>query len=308
MGTVSSLMKVDKSQPVTTTIVKSVSEPQENSESNADNSARNQQQRQAGASSQSQLLNLAKHFCLDGGLKPPGKQMPIEDRSDRRDRYNHLRRQQNMETIIEKSLHYCSNTSASDRADPDWFDSFVELAERVSNPTMQELWAKILAGEITQPGMFSLKALQAFRNLSLNDAKLFGKACSLAVKDGSKKNIRIISGCYQQPGLFNMLDKQREMQVGLSQFGISYGEVLTLADHHLLFSQETELHALNKGEEIALKYNGQPLVLSALKNQCVLKFYKFTPVGAELAQLIADKPDEKFLTHLKSQLSRHFSC
>jgi len=298
-------MKIDKSSPQTPVVIndKNTSPTVNDQNTNSEQ----QQPKKGHASAQFQLLNLAKHFCLDGSLRPIEKQMPLEDRSERRELFRHLRRQQNMEKVIEKSLQYCSNTEVGDRADADWFDAFVELAERVSNPTMQELWAKILAGEITRPGAYSLKALQAFKNLSLHDAKLLGKACSLAVKDNGKKNIRIISGCYQQPGLFNMLDKNRESHIGLSQFGFSYGEVLTLADHHLIFSQETELYPLNKGEELALKYNGQPIILSARKNNCILKFYKFTPVGAELAQLIADKPDEAFLTHLKGQLSNHFN-
>ncbi|WP_448213192.1 TIGR03899 family protein [Colwellia sp. MEBiC06753] len=285
---------VDDKAPVT------VDSPTESQQSSNQNSKH--------ASSQSQLLNLAKHFGLDGGLRPADKQAPIDERSERRDRFNHIRRQQNIEKIIEKSLHYCASDQVADRADPDWFDSFIDLAERISNSTMQELWAKILAGEVSQPGSFSLKALQAFKNLSLHDAKLFGKACALAVKDNGKKNIRILSGCYQKPGLFNMLNKHREAHIGLSHFGFSYGEVLTLADHHLLFSQETELYPMAQGDEIALKYNGTPLVLTAKKHQSILKFYKFTPVGAELAQLIADKPDEKFLNHMKAQLSHHFSC
>ncbi|MFD2167543.1 TIGR03899 family protein [Thalassotalea euphylliae] len=302
-------MKIDKTTPPQPIVVSHVENDNEVMEdSNTGQKSQEEKHKSSQASSQMQLLQLAKHFCLDGSLKPIDKQMPIEDRMERRERLSHLRRQQNMEKVIEKALHYCSNESISDRADPDWFDSFVELAERVSNPTMQELWAKILAGEVNQPGSFSLKALQAFKNLSLHDAKLFGRACSLAVKDSSKKNIRIISGCYQQPGLLNMLDKGREQHVHLSQFGFSYGEVLTLADHHLLFSQETELYPMNKGDELGLKYNGLPLVLSANKSRCIIQFYKFTPVGAELAKLIADKPDEKFFNHLKSSLSYHFFC
>ena len=39
----------------------------------------------------------------------------------------------------------------TDKADPDWFNTFTQLAEDVSNKTMQDLWAKILAGEISQP-------------------------------------------------------------------------------------------------------------------------------------------------------------
>ena len=61
------------------------------------------QGKKSNASAQVQLLNLAKLFALDGSLKPAEKQMPIEDRSGRRIRINHLRRQQNMEKIIEKS-------------------------------------------------------------------------------------------------------------------------------------------------------------------------------------------------------------
>ena len=264
------------------------------------------QGKKSNASAQVQLLNLAKLFALDGSLKPAEKQMPIEDRSGRRIRINHLRRQQNMEKIIEKSIHYCAGDQIAERSDADWFDNFIELAERVSNPAMQELWAKILAGEISQPGSFSLKALQAFKNMSMHEAKLFGKACSLAVSDTSKKNIRIITGCYQQPGLLNLFDGKRKQHVGLNQFGFSYGDVLTLAEHHLLFTQETELETSKAGDVLNLKYNGLAFTLKARKKHCAITCYKLTPIGTELAQLIADKPDNQFLAHLKSQLSHHY--
>ncbi|REL30904.1 TIGR03899 family protein [Thalassotalea euphylliae] len=266
-----------------------------------------QSKKSSQMSAQVQLLNLAKLFALDGSLKPADKQMPIEDRSGRRVRISHLRRQQNMEKIVEKSIHYCAGDQVADRTDADWFDSFIELAERVSNPAMQELWAKILAGEISQPGSFSLKALQAFKNMSLHEAKLFGKACALAVSDSNKKNIRIITGCYQQPGLLNLFDSKREQHVGLSQFGFNYGDVLTLAEHHLVFTQETELETSSSGGVLNLKYNGLPLAIKAKKKRCALTCYKLTPIGAELAQLIADKPDNQFLEHLKAQLSHHYS-
>ena len=283
-------------------------EPQKGQLIEGETTADPKKSKAAGQSTQTQLLTLAKFFCLDGALRPPQQQAPIDDRSERRERFNHNRRQQNIEKVIEKSLHYCSDSAISDKADPDWFDQFIEFAERVSNPTMQDLWAKILAGELTHPGTFSLKTLKAFKNLSLSDARLFGKVCSLGLKDNSKKNIRVISGVYQKPSLFNMLSKNREASISLNKFGLSYSEILTLADHHLLFSQETELPPLEKGEELALKYNGIPLIFKAKKADTVIKFYKLTPIGAELAQLIGDKPDDGFLSHMKSKLSHHLSC
>lgn len=259
-------------------------------------------------STQFQLLNIANQFCISGTLKPADKQPPIEERMLKRERFNHLRKQANLEAIIEKSVKYCSAQDAGNKADPDWFSNFVELAENVSNTTMQDLWAKILAGELSHPGSFSVKALQTFKHLTIYDAKLLAKACSLAVKDKSKRNIRLISGCYQKPGIFNLLDKQREVNVSLSQYGIGYSEILTLADNNLLFAQETELSPMRKGEELALKHNGTPFILSAKRNNVILKFYKFTPIGAELAQLIAEKPDPSLFDVLKAGINYHFNA
>ncbi|WDD98318.1 TIGR03899 family protein [Thalassomonas actiniarum] len=260
----------------------------------------------SGASSQMQLLNLAKQFVLDGGLVSPDKQMPLEDRSRKRERLLSLRKQQNMESIIQKALAYCSESEITDKADHDWFNRFISLAEDVSNKTMQELWAKILSGEISQPGTFSLKALKIFRNMSINDAKLLAKACSLAVKDQGKKNIRIISGSYIQPGLFNFFDKNREQNLNLSHHGLSYADLLTLSDNNLLFIQETESSSLAKGEQLHFLYNGSPLDLVAKGANTVIRFYKFTPVGSELASLIGDNAETNYLNELKLKLGHHF--
>lgn len=276
----------------------------EESKTNSEHAQSNQSH---NVSSQTQLLKLAKLFALDGGLRPNDKQAPMEERSIKRERLNHLRKQQNMEAIIEKSLKYCSDQDISDRADPDWFSFFIELAEKVSNKTMQELWAKILAGEINQPGAYSLKALQTFKSLSIYDAKLLAKACSVAVKLAGKKNLRILTGSYQKPSLFNLLDKQRQVHLSLQSFGLGYAEITALADNGLLSLQETELQLMNKGEVWQVKYNGKSISLSAVKNDVTLRMYKFTPAGAELAQLIADKPDSEYLLAITQCIAPHFS-
>lgn len=258
-------------------------------------------------STQMQLLGLAKQFVLDGGLIPPEKQIPLEERARKRDRLCHLRKQQNLEAIIQKTISLCSGDEITDRADQDWFNSFTNLAEDISNRTMQDLWAKILAGEIAQPGSFSLKSLKVFRNMSINEAKLLAKACGLAVKDPSRRNVRIISGAYQTPGFLNIFNKNRDIKINLNQFGLSYAELLTLAENDLIFIQETESNALVKKEQLQFNFNGLPLTLSALKNNCVVNFYKFTSIGSELVALIADNPNDDYFNVLKSELSAHFS-
>lgn len=258
------------------------------------------------ASSQQQLLSFAKKFSLDAAFLPESKQAPLEDRAHRRKKLDELRQQKNMEEIMHRAAQYCSDGTITDRADQDWFSHFVRLAEGISNNTMQNLWAKILAGEISHPGSFSLKTLQMFRTMSITEAKLLAKACSLAVSDCRKKNIRMISGGYQIPKLFNFFNRQRQQRLDLNQAGLSFADILTLADNHLVFEQEAESHALAKGEKIQFNYNGKPLSFIAKKNDAILTFYKFTPIGTELAHLVSDNVNDNYLTAIKTQLAENF--
>ena len=143
--------------------------------------------------------------------------------------------------------------------------------------------------------------------MGITEAKLLAKACSLAMSDTRRKNIRVISGAYQVPTLFNFFNKQRQQQLDLNQAGLSYADILTLADNHLMFEQETESHSLAKGEKIQFNYNGKSVSFVAKKADCILTFYKFTPIGTELAHLINDNADESYLSILKTKLSENFS-
>jgi uncharacterized repeat protein (TIGR03899 family) len=273
----------------------------------AQSSPKKSQTNTKSVSSQMQLLTLAKQFVLDGGLIAAEKQMPLADRAKKRSRVSHLRKQQNLEEIIQKALGYSSENEVADRADQDWFDSFLVLAENVSNRTMQELWAKILAGEISQPGTFSLKALNIFKSMSIYDAKLLAKACTLTVRDQQRKNIRIISGCYQKPGILNFFNRDNQQHISLNIFGLSYADLLVLAENHLIFIQETESHPMNKKEEMLFNFDNKPLTFTPKKSNCILVFYKFTPMGNELANLINSHGSSDYLNTLKSQFSHHFA-
>lgn len=261
----------------------------------------------SSSSTQKQLLILAQQFALDGAMAPESKQMPLQDRAHRREHVALLRKQNNLESIVQKSLAYCPNTLPSTKADQDWFNQFTLLAQDISNNTMQDLWAKILAGEIAQQGTFSLKSLAIFKSMSITDAKLLAKACSLVVKDSSKRNTRIISGAYKTPGIFSLFSKDTQSRVNLNQCDISYSELLSLADNNIIFIQEAESNELQKGEQMKFNFNGKNLTLTAKKNRCGIRFYKFTAIGSELAMLISDKPNTSLIPLLESSLQSHFS-
>lgn len=271
------------------------------------NDKANAQKTSSNRSSQQQLMSLAKSFSLDGALLPEDKQQPISERAIRRERIVLIKQQQNLEKIISKAIDFCDDENAVNKTDQDWFNSFIPLAENISNQTMQGLWAKILAGEISKPGSFSLKALNVFKKMSVFDAKLFAKACAIACHDTKKLNYRIISGCTQQPSIFNIFNKQRQQVINLNAFGISYGDILSLAENHLIFKQETETSMFEKNGNLTMDFNGISLTLTAIKNNTLFSFYKFTPVGVELARLIPNAPEMDYLQSLKTQFNHHFS-
>jgi len=282
-----------------------IEQPNDN-EDNLPIESGDQQKKSAESPTHKQFFKITQLFGLEAPLLPIEKQMPLEDRSSKRERLTGLRKQENIEAIMEKTFAFCANKSIDKRPDLDWFNRYISLAENVSNKTMQDLWAKILSGELSRPGLYSLKALKVFRDMSIVDAKLLAKACSLAVKDPSKKNIRIISGAYQQPGLLNFFNKDRQQHVNLSHFGLNYADILSLADNNLIYKQESESSMMASGETLNFYYNGSPLKLSSKKTNIAIQFYKFTPIGTELANLIADKPNDDFFSALKQQLKHHF--
>ena len=54
---------------------------------------------------------------------------------------------------------------------------FLGYAEGMEDPYLQELWGKVLAGEIQQPGSYSLRTLDVLSAMTQKEAELFVEAC-----------------------------------------------------------------------------------------------------------------------------------
>ena len=67
------------------------------------------------------------------------------------------------------------------KVDDDWIQSFRREAVDRSQGEMREVFVRILAGEIQEPGTFSIKAVRTVGSLSQSTASLFRKAASLRV-------------------------------------------------------------------------------------------------------------------------------
>lgn len=52
---------------------------------------------------------------------------------------------------------------------PQWFETYQNCAETVSDREVQALWGKILAGEVNEPGRFSLRTLTTLHTMEKSD-------------------------------------------------------------------------------------------------------------------------------------------
>jgi hypothetical protein len=71
-----------------------------------------------------------------------------------------VRRQRNIESIATKAAHALPppdrEQEVSDKpVNEDWTTRFFQECQDISDEQMQQLWARILAGEVTKPGSFA---------------------------------------------------------------------------------------------------------------------------------------------------------
>ena len=202
--------------------------------------------------------------------------------------YTEYYKASNFLTVAQKADQYYQEQPRSDEQgtyDFDWFVRFFEAAGNVSDDTMQNLWAKILAGEIAQPSTFSLKTIDVVRNLSKKDAELFIKICSHSfVSSGTN--------CF--------LPNEDEY---LETVGITYADIMKLSEIGLMFNDGLISLSMSISSEPRILVNSHSLIMvmassSGKPEEANIRQYPFTEVGNEVSTLISKSAsDEDFLKY-----------
>ena len=94
-----------------------------------------------------------------------------------------MKQQRQDETILKALLELGEETTGADRPgpEPDFMARWLACVGRVSNPDLQELWARALAGEVRHRGSVSLKTLSVLEGLDQEVAAAFELLCSQAL-------------------------------------------------------------------------------------------------------------------------------
>lgn len=229
--------------------------------------------------------------------------LSLAQRSARRIQMRQEQQQLNLERVMALALDYCTETVTAQDVDPDWFQAYCELVLDISTHSMQKLWAKILAGEISSPGNFSLKTLHLLKLMSFKDAVALQLASSLSCRIRSQEPSHIYFGYVQQGSLWRWLAGKNRGMLNLSQFGLTYPQILSLIDLGLLHQSEIESGEMGKNQQLQWYYH-QQLLQGRTKHQgVVLQYYKFTSVGAELLPLLSSQPNPAYWLALQTMLA-----
>jgi uncharacterized repeat protein (TIGR03899 family) len=216
----------------------------------------------------------------------------LKRRAVERVTYTELRRQRNIEQIVTQAVTELPEAVDDKPANEDWIAQFFNLSQDVGDAEMQILWARILSGEVAQPGTYSLRTLQIVNVLSKDDAQMFSRYCSY---------IWLLSngvGCRYT---------NKETDKFLSDNGIGSSERQHLQNLGLMYSSGlisssgSQTAISSRDEPFEITYFGRKYVVKQFLNSnesaIVLPEY-LTDVGNQLFPISGAQPNEQYLEML----------
>lgn len=223
----------------------------------------------------------------------------IVDRANARLGFQSISEQKNIENVIAGAVKYLKETVSEDPVDPDWRSRFFDKIKSVSHEDMQEVWSKVLAGEVSAPGTYSLRSLELLSNLTHIEAEIFRQFSSF---------IEVDTG-------FAFLTHGNVGARGFnSQF--NFATILRLQDCGLLMPKENlgVNQYLKVGESVGFRYRHGVLILQNKLSRDLkfrLDILSLTASGKELLSLIDPVPwSDSYLLDLRTkypEIEIHYS-
>lgn len=242
---------------------------------------------------QHQLPVIYKEGGVEVWQKPEDRSLILEpqtpeERALIRADYQERNRQRHIENITSAAAAELAQQEdvPDEKPDEDWIAKFFSSAQDISSEQMQNLWGRILAGEIKKPGTYSLRTLEFVKNISKSDASLLELVGKLATK---WNNHTAVIAVHDKKWLQDKLEIFPAHQFAASEIGAMYPTDLSLR----IFREDSIQ------EEFFVCGD---LMLIVKKGDCAgeiaLPIWKFTAIGKELLELISNEQNEEYLESL----------
>ncbi|WEM42050.1 TIGR03899 family protein [Photobacterium sp. DA100] len=210
---------------------------------------------------------------------------------------------------LEKIFKLTFDNTASDKAkniDPDWLSHFTSIAQDIRNSSMQQLWSRILRQEFLSPGSVSLKTLDTLRNMTHKEAQVFHRACTLSCQFGNDRSKKILTSLKAKHKFLPSLFTTTIHKVTLGNFSLPYSDLLILLELGLILKSELESGELVSGISLPFSYQNNTYQLTPHQKGLSFTYYRLSPTGQEIADLLGSKTHEPFRETILELLAPFF--
>lgn len=195
----------------------------------------------------------------------------LSDRAAQRLVASELNKQKNIEDVIQRADEILEKEPkvelTSEKSDQGWVEDCLDGAGKAYDDELKDYWAKLLAGEIRNPGKYSKRMTNFMKTISQKDAERIKKICPYVM--------------YDMKGDAVILRYDGEK--------ISYEDISFLAELRLLDSSSFVVKqykfANGKGQAFLFKKNIGYL-LKVEKREYDLPIYAFTELGKEVLTIV----------------------
>ncbi|CAE6693294.1 DUF2806 domain-containing protein [Paraburkholderia nemoris] len=210
-------------------------------------------------------------------------EVPLLQRAAARVAHVEEKKQINIENVVQHAANKIDDDVSDVAVDETWTTRFFASASEVSDELMQEVWGKVLAGEIKQPGSFGLRALEVLRNLTVAEADAFRRLCYLRVENFVFKT---------------------SFSLSFDAYGITYSDILTLSGAGLVHEQSDLAVSFSlpcvkpyQGAWLFMEESTTSVVEASVSKAANKEFGALflTAVGEQLARLIEPSPNWDFM-------------
>ena len=88
----------------------------------------------------------------------------------------------NVKSVVEDAAEQLADEKVSDHEpDHDWTARFFNCVQDVSSENMRKIWARLLTGEVKNPGQYSMRTMDSLRNMTKGDAIVFRNFCQFVL-------------------------------------------------------------------------------------------------------------------------------
>jgi len=206
-----------------------------------------------------------------------------------------------------ENLNKGNESGSEEEISQDWINNFENEASQKSSSDMQELFGNILAGEITKPGSFSIRAVKILGQMDTRVAKLFQTLCSTAIS-------------LQAAGHF--FDARVASLGGsaaansLAKYGLNFDNLNTLQEYGLVISDLNSWMdyrpaiAQNGAVSIGFTHAGQLYGLVPKQERPSSAEFKvhgvmLTKAGRELMKIVPIMPNEAYTKDLMAYFDKN---